>query len=291
MTTVASLAEARGVRRESALVSHSATASAACAPRDQTRQRRSRRSSRPASRRTARPAATCAARDDSRKGAKAGRIPPFPGGGAGSRAHLRDVDVTRAHDLGIGARDLVTRAQDLVTRAQDLVIRAQDLVIRAQDLVTRARDLVTRARDLVTRARDFVMRGYERTRFPASSPSTPADPAGSSAVSPALDFAVIAPPTSEVHPKPMTEPREGRPCGGPNMVEAQGIAFGCTKALRSAPEADDRAQGGLPLRQPEHGGGAGNRTLVRKLLTHASTYVSGKLTHARARLPAGSPWS
>jgi integrase len=44
-------------------------------------------------------------------------------------------------------------------------------------------------------------------------------------------------------------------------------------------------------KQGENGGGAGNRTRVRKRLAHASTYVSGTLHRSGSRLPAGSPRS
>ena len=45
------------------------------------------------------------------------------------------------------------------------------------------------------------------------------------------------------------------------------------------------------LNEAVSGGGAGNRTRVRKRLARASTYVAGTLNRSRSRLPAGSPGS
>jgi hypothetical protein len=44
-----------------------------------------------------------------------------------------------------------------------------------------------------------------------------------------------------------------------------------------------------PFLPGENSGGAGNRTQVRKLLAHASTYVADTLNRSGSRLPAGSP--
>jgi integrase len=46
-----------------------------------------------------------------------------------------------------------------------------------------------------------------------------------------------------------------------------------------------------PKKPEKNGGGAGNRTRVRKHLSHASTCVSGSLNRFRSRLPASSPES
>ena len=51
------------------------------------------------------------------------------------------------------------------------------------------------------------------------------------------------------------------------------------------PHADRRSS----QKQATSGGGAGNRTRVRKQLARASTYVAGTLHRSRSRLPAGSP--
>jgi integrase len=48
---------------------------------------------------------------------------------------------------------------------------------------------------------------------------------------------------------------------------------------------------GSSQKHGENGGGAGNRTRVRKRLAHASTYVAGTLHRSGSRLPAGSPRS
>jgi hypothetical protein len=67
--------------------------------------------------------------------------------------------------------------------------------------------------------------------------------------------------------------------------------------LLNPPEVSDevsdlgQAEASLEPKTSKKSGGAGNRTQVRKLLAHASTYVADNLHRSGSRLPAGSPRS
>jgi hypothetical protein len=112
-------------------------------------------------------------------------------------------------------------------------------------------------------------------------------------------------PTSTSHGRPYIEPERhdelsdgvaaapsgpqkrygGRFTSGPDGSAAEA---GGARRVSSSFVLETKRKSRSSQKQADLGGGAGNRTQVRKSLARASTYVSGTLYRSGSRLPAGS---